>query len=191
MCTITVYCHKYAWMMCIQRCLSIYLPFITCTVIWSKPLSKLCWGFLPLQLLTYSYPYPSKPLTSAKGKGQGHPELTPGYPCPSLANVVHEHDPLYSLLLPQCYWFSNMIYEVVASYGCHGVIRRDKISSPKKKQEVQIPVNNYLPKIAGHWFGLLVSKISKTMLKIMRAKFEAWLEELIANLDVHFFINLQ
>lgn len=88
-----------------------------------------------------------------------------------LANTVHDHDPLYSLLKRQCYWFANVIYLVVSStYNC----RHDVIQAGDDEQDhIRIPLNTYLPDKAGRWMGVLVSKVSETVIPVMKEKFEA------------------
>ena len=91
-----------------------------------------------------------------------------------LANTVHDHDPMYSLLKRQCYWFANTIYHVVAcSYNCTIVQAGENIET----EQIRIPPNMYLLDLAERWRGVKVSRVSETILELMKQKFKERLDK--------------
>jgi len=87
-----------------------------------------------------------------------------------LANTVHQHDPLYSLLKRQCFWYANTIYLVVeALYKCQTAA--DNIGD-EALGDIHIPPEIYLPDSAGRWMGILVTDVSEKVVEIMKRKFE-------------------
>jgi hypothetical protein len=95
-----------------------------------------------------------------------------------LANVVHDHKPLYSLLSKQCFWFVSIIHLVIeAAYDCDPALRVDHSRSYENELDIRLPPNVYLPDIGGRWKGLLITRVSKTVVQLMKAKFEKRLEE--------------
>jgi len=88
-----------------------------------------------------------------------------------LAKVVHDEDPIYSLLHRQCYWFSNVIFQVIKrNFPCKVI---ESEGSDEIYWSVRIPPNQYLPDEAGRWRGLRISKITETITQIMTEKFNA------------------
>jgi hypothetical protein len=102
-----------------------------------------------------------------------------------LANTVHNHDPLYSLLKCQCYWFANTIYHVISNtYSCTDIITGGE---PRNEmiEEVRIPPNDYLPDLAGRWMDVRVSNVSNTLIRLVEEKFESDYDEELAKVCFH------
>ena len=60
----------------------------------------------------------------------------------TLAETVHDHDPLYMLFRCQCYWYANTIYCVIEQYmGTERVLGEFE----DNKQDLYIPPDIYLP----------------------------------------------
>jgi hypothetical protein len=92
-----------------------------------------------------------------------------------LADTVHNYDPLYSTLKSQCYWFANLICNVITrSYVCKEVTNS---SFSIKDDDICIPPNNYLLHLAGTWMGILVSDVEDTVTSIIALKFKEYLRE--------------
>jgi hypothetical protein len=104
-----------------------------------------------------------------------------------LANTVHAHDPLYSLLSRQCYWFSNTIYHVISeNFKRDDTPTRADVPSDEI-EEVRIPPDAYLPEYAGRCMGVLVSVISEPLMYLIQNKFDADYDTEFAK--VCFYIN--
>jgi hypothetical protein len=113
---------------------------------------------------------------STHGKGQIVRQLQPHgltlFHLIILANLVHNHDPLYSLLKRQCYWFANTIFYVILnSLPCTNVINGGDPSN-EMIEDARIPPNDYLPDLAGRWMGFRVMSTSKQLIELMSAKLE-------------------
>jgi hypothetical protein len=106
-----------------------------------------------------------------------------------LAITVHKHDPLYSLLKRQCYWYSNTIYHTISnSYSCTTTINTGVGLRNETIEEIRIPLNEYLPDLAGRWMGVRVSNVSEALVLLMKEKFESDFDE--ALVKVCFYTNL-
>lgn len=87
---------------------------------------------------------------------------------------MHEHDPVYSLLKRQCFWYSGSIYHIVSEYyDCESSTSFD---INEELDDIRIPLNDYLPDLAGRWMGLKVGGLSSTVLEIIGPKFTESLE---------------
>ena len=90
-----------------------------------------------------------------------------------LADAVHNHDPLYSPLKSQCYWFSSMVCNVIAQvYTCDEVTRHNADCI----DDICVPPNDYQPDWAGRWMGILVSDIEGTVSSVIAENFKVHLE---------------
>jgi hypothetical protein len=85
-----------------------------------------------------------------------------------LANVVHEHHPVYSLLRRQCYWYANTIFEVISLSNACTILGAPTLEF----DDVRIPPRLYLPDLAGRWMGLRISIVSAKIVELMKGKFE-------------------
>lgn len=104
-----------------------------------------------------------------------------------LASIVHDHDPLYSLLKRQCFWFANTIYLVVENlYRYETVV---DIGDSSEQYDIRIPPGIYLPDSAGRWMGVLVTKVSEEVVRILGEKFQERYEK--EQSDVRFFFLFQ
>lgn len=106
-----------------------------------------------------------------------------------LADTVHEHDPLYSMLKHQHFWFARIICDVVERvYVCTTIASKTNFVS---MDDVFIPHNRYLPKLEGRWIGFEISRVEEAISSIMTANFRKYLQEMenevcfIFNLDCH------
>lgn len=101
--------------------------------------------------------------------GQLQPRDLPFFNLIVLANCVHEHDPVYSLLKRQCFWYSGSIYHIIsASYDCESSTPFD-ING--EFDDILIPLNDYLLDLEGRWMRLKVGRLSSMVLEIIRPKF--------------------
>jgi hypothetical protein len=73
-----------------------------------------------------------------------------------------------------------------AAYDCDPALRIDHSRSYEHEVEIHLPPNDYLPDIGGRWKGLLITSISKTVVQLMRAKFEKRLEEVWSEVSLQF-----
>ena len=90
-----------------------------------------------------------------------------------LANIVHNHDPLYSLLKRQCYWFANTIfYVILKNFICTNVVNGGDPFN-EMIEDAHIPPNDYLPDLAGRWMGFRVMSLSKQLIELVSAMFES------------------
>ena len=106
-----------------------------------------------------------------------------------LANVVHDHSPLYSLLKCQCYWYSNTIFSVIAnSYACEGV----SVPEGYEMDDLTIPLNSYLPHLGGTWMGVNINTISNAVVEVMKENFQKHLEAVLTEVSIFYykFFNL-
>jgi hypothetical protein len=89
-----------------------------------------------------------------------------------LADAVHNHDPHYSTLRHQCFWFATTLCDVVLKkYSCHMVTG----SAPSlSRDEV---CNSYLPDLEGRWMGFLISRVEDTFVTTMASYFQNYLQE--------------
>lgn len=92
-----------------------------------------------------------------------------------LADSVHNHDPLYSIFGSHCYWFANIICNVIEKeYKCQTV------TSPEyafTKDTICFPPNDYLPELAGRWMGVLISRVQETFSSVVASAFKIHLQE--------------
>ena len=102
-----------------------------------------------------------------------------------IADTVHTHDPIYSILGGHCYWFANLICEVVKKeYDC-SIVADNRLPT----DSVFIPPNEYLPDLAGTWRGLPVSTIEEEVVRVMVSKFRIHRDEQRAEVRLFFFIQ--
>jgi hypothetical protein len=96
-----------------------------------------------------------------------------------LADVVHEHDPLYSLLSSQCFWYASTIVSVIKRvYSCSEDTSTDldKTLIPSM-DNIRIPPNDYLPKLEGRFMGILITKVEEAVSSVVAANFSIHLQE--------------
>ena len=99
-----------------------------------------------------------------------------------IADTVHTHDPIYSILGGHCYWFANLICEVVKKeYDC-SILADNRLPTGS----VYIPPNKYLPDLAGTWRGLPVSTIEEEVVRVMVSKFRIHRDEQRAVVSLFF-----
>ena len=95
-----------------------------------------------------------------------------------LADVVHDHDPLYSLLRGQCYWFVKTICDVVVEeYACTCVGGNANSSPAASRDEVCTSQKNYLPDTSGRWMGVMITGVENTVTLIVAQNFRAYCQE--------------
>ena len=114
------------------------------------------------------------------------PNTLPLFDFASLADCVHDHSPLYTLLEHHCYWFVQIICAIVEKkYRCTTI--RSKTYADVAVDTICIPANDYLPDLAGRTMGMLVCNVEEAVVSVVADKFAAYKE---AKLDeVHFIIN--
>jgi hypothetical protein len=86
-----------------------------------------------------------------------------------LANIIHTNHPLYSLFTQQCYWFAKIIYLIVDEPKTADS-ELDNVSGDEFN--LRIPPDLYLPREAGRWRGILVTRVSEKIVELMREKVE-------------------
>ena len=103
-----------------------------------------------------------------------------------LADAVHVHDPLYSILKHQCYWFACTTLNVVESvYKGNGAAHDEGHISA---DDISIPSNDYRPHLAGTWKGILITRVEDVVSTAMVFNFRVYLEE--KKKEVLFIFNL-
>jgi hypothetical protein len=102
-----------------------------------------------------------------------------------LADAVHNHDPLYSMLRSQCYWFARTMCDVVAKeYRCTVI---SGTQAPLTVDDISIPANDYLPDMSGRCLGVLISRVEDTVSSAIALNFRKYLQE--KHEEVCFFIK--
>ena len=118
------------------------------------------------------------------------PQNLPLFDLVLLADEIHEHAPLYSLFENQCYWFANLLFEIIVRYytlpASASVASTSSIPSgpvPAPTPEIGAPLNAntiILPadtwsRQAGRWMGVLINDpvVRLTVMSIVRDKFLA------------------
>jgi len=103
-----------------------------------------------------------------------------------LADSVHDHDPLYSVLKHRCYWFAEIVCAVVEKvYPCTTI--HSKKYTPVSEDMICIPANDYLPDLAGRTMGMLVCKVEEAVVSVVASNFRTYKEA--KRTEVHFIIN--
>ncbi len=90
-----------------------------------------------------------------------------------LAHVVHKIAPTYALFESQCYWYANVIFEVILLL----FPSKSRTSAPPgSSPTVRLP-DEYLPKEAGRWFGVLINdpRVVSAVVTIAKTQFESQL----------------
>jgi hypothetical protein len=88
-----------------------------------------------------------------------------------IAFIVHEVAPIYSLFESQCYWFANVIFDVIVSiYPSKTRLRPPPASSPR----VFLPAD-YLPNPSGQFFGITINdpRVVQAVVDVVKSRFEA------------------
>ena len=90
-----------------------------------------------------------------------------------LADTIHNHDPQYSILKHQCFWFATTLCHVVGrEYKCTMVT-----SSAPFVSRVDIR-NSYLPEVGGRWRGFMINDVEDdSVLLAISANFRKHLEQ--------------
>ena len=85
-----------------------------------------------------------------------------------LADTVHIHDSTYSIFKSHCYWFANIICDVIEKeYNCT-IGAKDELDM----DDICIPPNHYLPDLAGRWMGVRVIEVKAAVVSSMASKFQ-------------------
>ena len=102
-----------------------------------------------------------------------------------LAEIVHNHDPLYQLFKRQCYWYSNTIYQTIAqSFPCViGLGEPDDPTNQLHESDLRIPFDAYLPPSAGRWKGMLVMVVSQDVVQNVKQTFEEKYSKFLAETE--------
>jgi hypothetical protein len=88
-----------------------------------------------------------------------------------IALIVHDVAPIYSLFESQCYWFANVIFDVIVSiYPSKTHLRPPPASSPR----VILPAD-YLPNQSGQFFGITINdpRVLQAVVDVVKSRFEA------------------
>jgi hypothetical protein len=92
-----------------------------------------------------------------------------------LADAVHKHDPLYSTLRSQPYWFASMICDIITKeYACTVVAGKQ---GPESGDDIFIPPNSYRPDLAGRWTGISVSRVKEAAATAIASNFRKYRRE--------------
>jgi hypothetical protein len=97
----------------------------------------------------------------------------------TLANVVHDQNPLYSIFTKQCYWFANIIYYVLEDFSNKSDTADSIANEPDEYLGIRIPPNVYLPDEAGRWFGIMITRVSEEVVRLMVNMFVKKQEEIL------------
>ena len=87
-----------------------------------------------------------------------------------LTLVVHQLAPIYSLFESQCYWFANIIFDViVAVYPSKSQCRPDPVAGPR----ILLP-SAYLPKEFGRIFGITINdpRVVEAVISVVKSHFK-------------------
>ena len=78
--------------------------------------------------------------------------------------------PVYSLLQNQCYWFTNVLFDVLWKIFPKGSV---PTPVPASHPQVLLPID-YLPSKAGRWMGILINDpcIVGAVVLIVKLEFE-------------------
>jgi hypothetical protein len=92
-----------------------------------------------------------------------------------LADTVHKHDPLYSTMRSQGYWFASTICDIISKeYACSEVTSTKHTVS---NDDICIPPNDYLPDLTGRWMAIMVNRVKETVSLVIASKFRKYLQE--------------
>jgi len=120
------------------------------------------------------------------------PKGLPFFDVVLLAKVVHEQAPIYSLFRNQCYWFANVIFEVIvqlysrsASQPGPPPVPTLATGTPTDADALLLPAD--LPGEAGRCLGILISDpvVRQTIVTIVSRKFEEVLSSYISAVIFH------
>lgn len=93
----------------------------------------------------------------------------------ALADCVHNHDPLYTVLEHHCYWFVQIISAIIErTYPC--TIIHNKKYEPVSEDKIYIPANDYLPDLAGRTMGIMICKVEEAVISVVADKFREFKE---------------
>lgn len=103
-----------------------------------------------------------------------------------LADAVHNHEPVYSTLSSQCFWFAKVICDIIErEYICDV-----KVTGPSHRglDDSTPPLpNNYLPDLAGRISGILINEPNKEVSSNLAVSFKNYLNE--KRKEVSFFVH--
>ncbi len=103
-----------------------------------------------------------------------------------LADSVHNHDPLYSVLKHHDYWFAEIVCAVIEKvFPCTSI--HSKKYAPVSMDTICIPANDYLLDLAGRTMDLLVCKVEEAVVSVVADNFQTYKEA--KRTEVHFIIN--
>jgi hypothetical protein len=85
-----------------------------------------------------------------------------------VALVVHLKAPAYALFESQCYWYANIIFDVLCQ-----VFPSAMIPAPSPSPRILLPID-YLPKEAGRWKGVLINdpRVVAAVVSIVKSDFK-------------------
>ena len=90
-----------------------------------------------------------------------------------LADCVHNHAMLYSMLEHHCYWFVQIICGIIKKlYPCTSI--QSKQYAPVSKDNICMPTNDYLPDLEGRTMGILVCRVEEAVVSLMASEFETY-----------------
>ena len=105
-----------------------------------------------------------------------------------LADSVHDHDPLYSVLKHHCYWFAGIVCAVIEKvYPCTTI--HSKKYAPVSEDTICIPANDSLPDLAGRMMGISVCKVEGAIVSVVASNF--WTYKEAKRTEVYFMINCE
>ena len=101
------------------------------------------------------------------------PGTLPLFDLATLADCVHNHAALYSMLEHHCYWFVQIICGIIEKlYPCTTI--RNKQYAPVSMDNICMPANDYLPDLEGRTMGILVCRVEEAVISLMASEFEAY-----------------
>jgi len=85
-----------------------------------------------------------------------------------VALVVHMKAPAYALFENQCYWYANVIFDVLCQ-----IFPSAMIPTPSPSPLIFLPVD-YLPRGAGRWKGILINdpRVVAAVVEIVKSNFK-------------------
>jgi hypothetical protein len=85
-----------------------------------------------------------------------------------VALVVHLKAPTYALFENQCYWYANVIFDVLSLVFPSAIT-----PTPSPAPRILLPID-YLPKGAGQWKGVLINdpRVVAAVVSIVKSDFK-------------------
>ena len=102
-----------------------------------------------------------------------------------IAYVVHKLAPTYALFRSQCYWFANVIFEVIVALFPS---KSESETPPPGSPPTLLLPNDYLPKEAGRWCGILINdpRVVEAVVSIAKCRFKTQQANYLAKVNLYY-----